>query len=53
MAVAPARRRTDQEGSRLQQIVRWGEQVAIRARRAMIAMASATPLSAIALLVAR
>ena len=49
-----ARRLTDQEGSRLQQIVRRGKHGSIRVRRAMIIMASAsgTPVSAIARLVA-
>jgi transposase len=49
-----ARRLTDQEGSRLQQIVRRGRHGSIRVRRAMIIMASAsgTPVSAIAGLVA-
>jgi hypothetical protein len=49
-----ARRLTDQEGSRLQQIVRQGKHGSIRVRRAMIIMASAsgTPVSAIARLVA-
>ena len=49
-----ARRLTDQEGSRLQQIVRRGKHESIRVRRAMIIMASAsgTPVSAIARLVA-
>jgi transposase len=49
-----ARRLTDQEGSRLQQIVRRGRHGSIRVRRAMIIMASAsgTPGSAIARLVA-
>jgi transposase len=49
-----ARRLTDQEGSRLQQIVRRGKHRSIRVRRAMIIMASAsgTPVPAIARLVA-
>lgn len=49
-----ARRLTDQEGSRLQQIVRRGKHGSIRVRRAVIIMASAsgTPVSAIARLVA-
>jgi len=49
-----ARRLTDQEGSRLQQIVRRGRHGSIRVRRAMIIMASAsgTPVPAIARLVA-
>ena len=49
-----ARRLTDQEGSRLQQIVRRGKHGSIRVRRAMIIMASAsgTPVCAIARLVA-
>jgi transposase len=49
-----ARRLTDQEGRRLQQIVRRGQHGSIRVRRAMIIMASAsgTPVSAIARLVA-
>jgi transposase len=49
-----ARRLTDQEGSRLQQIVRRGNHGSIRVRRAMIIMASAagTPVPAIARLVA-
>ncbi len=49
-----ARRLTDHEGSRLQQIVRRGKHGSIRVRRAMIIMASAsgTPVSAIARLVA-
>jgi transposase len=49
-----ARRLTDQEGSRLQQIVRRGKHGSIRVRRAMIIMASAsgTPVSAIARLAA-
>jgi transposase len=49
-----ARRLTDQEGSRLLQIVRRGKHGSIRARRAMIIMASAsgTPVPAIAQLVA-
>jgi transposase len=49
-----ARRLTDQEGRRLQQIVRRGKHGSIRVRRAMIIMASAsgTPVSAIARLVA-
>ena len=49
-----ARRLTDQEGRRLQQIVRRGRHGSIRVRRAVIIMASAsgTPVSAIARLVA-
>ena len=49
-----ARRLTDQEGRRLQQIVRRGRHGSIRVRRAMIIMASAsgTPVPAIARLVA-
>jgi transposase len=49
-----ARRLTDQEGSRLQQIVRRGKHESVRVRRAMIIMASAsgTPVAAIARLVA-
>jgi transposase len=49
-----ARRLTDQEGRRLQQIVRRGKHGSIRVRRAMIIMASAsgTPVPAIARLVA-
>jgi transposase len=49
-----ARRLTDQEGQRLQQIVRQGKHGSIRVRRAMIIMASAsgTPVPAIARLVA-
>ena len=49
-----ARRLTDQEGSRLQQIVRRGTHGSVRVRRAMIIMASAsgTPVPAIARLVA-
>jgi transposase len=49
-----ARRLTDQEGSRLQQIVRRGKHGSIRVRRAMIIMASAsgTPVAAIARLAA-
>jgi transposase len=49
-----ARRLTDQEGQRLQQIVRRGKGGSIRVRRAMIIMASAsgTPVPAIARLVA-
>jgi hypothetical protein len=49
-----ARRLTDQEGQRLQQIVRRGKHESIRVRRAMIIMASAsgTPAAAIARLVA-
>ena len=48
-----ARRLTDQEGSRLQQIVRRGKHGSVRVRRAMIIMASAsgTPVAAIARLV--
>jgi transposase len=48
------RRLTDQEGRRLQQIVRRGKHGSIRVRRAMIIMASAsgTPVPAIARLVA-
>ena len=49
-----ARRLTDQEGQRLQQIVRRGRHGSVRVRRAMIIMASAsgTPVPAIARLVA-
>src|SRR5258707_1494328 len=49
-----ARRLTDQEGQRLQQIVRRGKHGSIRVRQAVIIMASAsgTPVSAIARLVA-
>jgi transposase len=49
-----ARRLSDEEGRRLQQIVRRGKHGSIRVRRAMIIMASAsgTPVSAIARLVA-
>jgi transposase/transposase-like protein len=47
-----ARRLTDQEGQRLQQIVRRGKHGSIRVRRAMIIMASGTPVLAIARLVA-
>ncbi len=49
-----ARRLTDQEGQRLQQIVRRGRHGSIRVRRAMIIMASAsgTPVPAIARLAA-
>jgi transposase len=49
-----ARRLTDQEGQRLQQIVRRGKHGSIRVRRAMIIMASSsgTPAPAIARLVA-
>jgi transposase len=49
-----ARRLTDQEGQRLQQIVRRGKHGSIRVRRAMIIMASSsgTPAAAIARLVA-
>src|SRR5215813_12597103 len=49
-----ARRLTDQEGGRLQQIVRRGKHGSIRVRRAVIIMASAsgTPVPAIARLVA-
>jgi len=49
-----ARRLTDQEGQRLQQIVRRGRHGPVRMRRAMIIMASAsgTPVPAIARLVA-
>jgi len=49
-----ARRLTDQEGQRLQQIVRRGKHGSVRVRRAMIIMASAsgTPVGAIARLVA-
>jgi len=49
-----ARRLTDQEGQRLQQIVRRGKHGSVRVRRAMIIMASAsgTLVPAIALLVA-
>ena len=49
-----ARRLSDQEGQRLQQVVRRGKHGSIRVRRAMIIMASAsgTPVPAIAWLVA-
>jgi len=49
-----ARRLTDQEGQRLQQIVRRGRHESVRVRRALIVMASAsgTPVTAIARLVA-
>jgi transposase len=49
-----ARRLTDREGRRLQQIVRRGKHESVRVRRAMIIMASAsgTPVPAIARLVA-
>jgi transposase len=49
-----ARRLTDQEGSRLQQIVRQGKHGSVRVRRTMIIMASAsgTPVPAITRLVA-
>src|SRR5437016_8372389 len=49
-----ARRLTDEEGRRLQQIVRRGKHGSIRVRRAMIIMASSsgTPAPAIARLVA-
>ena len=49
-----ARRLTDEEGRRLQQIVRRGRHGSIRVRRAMIIMASAsgTPVAAIARLTA-
>jgi transposase len=49
-----ARRLTDEEGRRLQQIVRRGKHATIRVRRALIIMASAsgTPVPAIARLVA-
>ena|SRR5205823_9216814 len=49
-----ARRLTDEEGRRLQQIVRRGKHGTIRVRRALIVMASAsgTPVPAIARLVA-
>ena len=49
-----ARRLADQEGRRLQQIVRRGKHGSIRVRRAVIIMASAagTPVRAIARLVA-
>jgi Winged helix-turn helix len=45
-----ARRLTDQEGQRLQRIVRRGKHGSVRVRRAMIIMASAsgTPAPAIA-----
>jgi hypothetical protein len=51
---ARARRLTDQEGRRLQQIVRRGKHLSIRVRRAMIIMASASGalVQAIARLVA-
>jgi hypothetical protein len=49
-----ARRLTDHEGHRLQQIVRRGKHGSVRVRRALIIMASAsgTPVAAIARLVA-
>jgi transposase len=49
-----ARRLSDQEGQRLQQIVRRGKHESVRVRRALIIMASAsgTPVRAIARLVA-
>ena len=49
-----ARRLTDQEGQRLQQIVRRGKHGSVRVRRAMMIMASAsgTPVAAIARLTA-
>ena len=49
-----ARRLSDEEGRRLQQIVRRGKHGSVRVRRAMIIMASAsgTPVPAIARLVA-
>src|SRR5919205_2232718 len=49
-----ARRLTDEEGRRLQQIVRRGKHDSVRVRRALIIMASAsgTPVPAIARLVA-
>ena len=49
-----ARRLTDEEGRRLQQVVRRGKHGSIRVRRAMIIMASSsgTPVPAIARLVA-
>jgi transposase len=49
-----ARRLSDEEGRRLQQIVRRGKHGSVRVRRAMIIMASAsgTPVSSIARLVA-
>src|SRR5947199_3030108 len=49
-----ARRLTDEEGRRLQQIVRRGKHGSIRVRRALIIMSSAsgTPVPAIARLVA-
>ena len=49
-----ARRLTDQEGQRLQQLVRRGRHESVRVRRALIIMASAsgTPVTAIARLVA-
>src|SRR4051794_3574277 len=49
-----ARRLTDQEGQKLQQIVRRGKHESVRVRRALIIMASAsgTTVSAIARLVA-
>ena len=49
-----ARRLTDEEGRRLQQIVRGGKHESIRVRRALIIMASSsgTPIPAIARLVA-
>jgi hypothetical protein len=49
-----ARRLTEDEGRRLQQVVRRGKHESIRVRRALIIMASAsgTPVRAIARLVA-
>src|SRR3954462_2864237 len=49
-----ARRLTDEEGRRLQQIVRRGKHESVRVRRALIIMASAsgTPVPSIARLVA-
>src|SRR3954462_10896785 len=49
-----ARRLTDEEGRRLQQIVRRGKHESVRVRRALIIMASAsgTPVPAIARLIA-
>jgi transposase len=49
-----ARRLTEQEGQRLQQIVRRGRHESVRVRRTLIIMASAsgTPVTAIARLIA-
>lgn len=45
------RRLTEQEGRKLQQIVRWGKHESVRVRRALIMMASGTTVPAIARLV--